>query len=117
MPWAKLIFIGTATNLDNMGIGVAYGLKRKAIPFLYNLIIAFISALVTFFAVISGGWLRQYISQNFADLSGGILIIFLGLYTLWQSRASATDPALQTLSTTETMSIISWQESIVLGFT
>src|SRR6185437_13610612 len=113
-------------NIDNLGIGVAYGIKRKLIPFWYNFIIALISAVITFVSVASGLWMRHYVPQTAADLGGGLLIIILGLFTIWQVyRQSSTceqqlhvaersDSAVVT-ETSHAITTVSWQESIMLG--
>ena len=127
--WLKLMFIGIATNIDNLGIGVAYGIKRKLIPFWYNVIIAVISAVITFVSVASGLWMRHYVPQAAADLGGGLLIIILGLFTIWQVYRQSNNADGQQLHVAERsdtttvagtlpsqpVNIVSWQESIMLG--
>lgn len=55
MHWISIILIGIAANLDNLGIGLAYGVKRVKIPVLSNAVIAIMSMIVTFVAVTAGG--------------------------------------------------------------
>jgi putative sporulation protein YtaF len=81
---STILLIGIASNLDNGGVGIAYGVRKISIPFWANLIIAVISGLCTALA----GYFGQYIARFFSPLAGNILgtvvLISVGLWVLWQ---------------------------------
>ncbi len=52
MHWITIILVGIAANLDNLGIGLAYGVKKTKIPFASNLTIAVVSMIVTYLSVL-----------------------------------------------------------------
>src|SRR5690242_4749963 len=88
MHWLTIILIGIAANLDNLGIGLAYGAKQTKIPIGSNIMIAFISMFITYVAVFTGGAITVYISPSIARFSGSLLLCIIGLWTLWSSRPS-----------------------------
>ena len=66
--------------LDNIVIGVAYGMKKTAIPFTSNLIIAIISSLGTLISMLFGKLLSSYISVYLSKAIGSSMIIIIGIY-------------------------------------
>lgn len=72
------ISIGIITNLDNLGIGISYGLQKIRIPFLSNLLIAIMSLFATAFAMVMGTFLSRVFPL--ANLIGALLLIAIGLW-------------------------------------
>ena len=72
------ISIGIIANLDNLGIGISYGLQKIRIPFSSNLLIAIMSLIATAFAINMGTFLSKIFP--FANLVGAILLISIGLW-------------------------------------
>ena len=79
------ILFSISSNLDNMVIGIAYGIKNIQIRFLSNILIAFITTLGTFISMHIGNLITQFISINIANMIGSSIIILLGFYFLIQS--------------------------------
>jgi putative sporulation protein YtaF len=92
MQWLSIVLIGIVANLDNLGIGVAYGVQSTRIPYLSNLIIAIIGAMITYLSVSLGGWIGTYISHHLANLGGGVLLILLGGWTIWSEIKKLSSP-------------------------
>ena len=72
------ISLGIICNLDNLGVGISYGLQKIRIPFPSNLLIAIMSAITTAFAMVMGTYLGRVFP--FANLLGAILLIAIGLW-------------------------------------
>ncbi|MFJ7732037.1 manganese efflux pump [Lysinibacillus sp. NPDC097231] len=117
MHWISIILIGIAANLDNLGIGLAYGVKRVRIPILSNAAIALMSMIVTYVAVTAGGTIVEFISPKAANLVGSLLLITIGLWTLVSNRFSQQGIAEKPeLFDEDKNHIISIREAITLGF-
>ncbi|MFI8495478.1 manganese efflux pump [Peribacillus butanolivorans] len=117
MHWLTIVLIGIAANLDNLGIGLAYGAKQTKIPIFSNVIIAIISMIITYIAVVAGGTIIEYISPSKANLLGSLLLCAIGLWTLLSKRFSKQE----TLKNPELIDedrdyTISCREAITLGF-
>jgi putative sporulation protein YtaF len=80
----EILLIGIASNLDNAGVGIAYGVRGIHISKSANLMIAVISFLMTLLSGIVGAWLSMYISLFVSHLIGAFVIVSVGIYVLYQ---------------------------------
>ncbi|PZV15095.1 MAG: hypothetical protein DCF20_11810 [Pseudanabaena sp.] len=80
-----LLLLAIAANLDNLGVGISYGLQKRYIPVFSNLIIALISTVLTFLAMICGQWLERVLPIWAANGIGASIIIGVGLWVCWES--------------------------------
>lgn len=116
MHWVTIILIGVAANLDNLGIGLAYGVKQTKIPMISNITIAFVAMVITYVAVVAGSEVTRYISPHNASFIGSLLLCGIGLWTLFSSRFNSQE----SLKNPEIMDrdmnrIISVKEAVPLG--
>lgn len=81
------VLIGLAGNLDNLGVGVAYGARRIGIPFLSNLLIALVATVGTGLLAYTGGSLKHLLSPAVAGAVSASCIIAVGFWVLWPRRA------------------------------
>jgi putative sporulation protein YtaF len=87
-----ILLLSLACSLDNIGIGVAYGVRKLSIPFGTNLLIAGLTAGGTLLVMLGGHLVTRLISAPRAMLSGGVIIILAGVWvvmqeTLWRQPA------------------------------
>ncbi|WP_342043763.1 sporulation membrane protein YtaF [Bacillus sp. OTU2372] len=129
MHLLSVLLIGIASNLDNLGISVSYGLRSTRIPFISNLIIGIISMLCAYFSIIAGRLISAFISIQIANLVGGLIIICIGIKCILESLFEKnetgevkidsnysqviTHPDLADVNDDQ---VISLKESIFLGF-
>jgi len=116
-----------ASNLDNLGICLSFGMKRTRIPWLPNILIACITMIGTYFSMRMGEWLVQFVSGELANWLGAIVIILIGMWTLWGSlRSPKVKEELDAPTLSEVLrdpihadqdhnQVISWRESLALG--
>jgi putative sporulation protein YtaF len=78
--------IGIAGNLDNLGVGVAYGVRRIGIPFRSNLFIAVVAAVGTVLTAYAGMGISRVLQPAFANVIGAGVIIAVGVWVLWPRR-------------------------------
>ena len=117
MYWITVILIGIAANLDNLGIGLAYGVKRVKIPLLSNVTIAIISMIVTFVAVTAGEKMIDFISIQIANFLGSLLLCLIGVWTILSKKFSKNGiMANPELFDEDKNFIISFREALTLGF-
>lgn len=79
-----LILIAIASNLDNGGVGIAYGVRNISIPLWANGMIAIISFLFTAFAGFFGQYLARFLSPAIGNLVGTGVLVSVGLWVLYQ---------------------------------
>lgn len=79
------ILFSISSNLDNIVIGIAYGIKKIKIGLLSNLLVAIITTFGTFISMEVGKWLTNWLPSNITKIIGSGIITLLGLYFLMHS--------------------------------
>jgi putative Mn2+ efflux pump MntP len=85
---------GLAANLDNVGIGIAYGAMRRPIRLFSNLLIALLTTCITILALAGGIEMRTLMPERLPDLLGGSLLIALAGVTFWADSANGANHGL-----------------------
>ena len=80
----SIILLALAVSLDSFSVGFTYGLRKMRIPFKSIAIIACCSAMTLTIAMSIGHLLQQFISPVFAEKMGGIILIILGVWVIYQ---------------------------------
>ncbi|MBA4537850.1 manganese efflux pump [Bacillus aquiflavi] len=81
-----IVIIGIASNLDNAGIGIAYGVQNICISPLSNIIIALFNGGATLISGLFGLWLSQWFSPLMGSLIGTVILVAIGVTMLYQAR-------------------------------
>ncbi|WP_180316810.1 sporulation membrane protein YtaF [Cytobacillus eiseniae] len=79
-----LLILAFAVSLDSFSVGLTYGIRKMRIPFKSIGIIAFCSAFALMAAMLIGRISAQFLSPVFAERLGGIILICLGAWVLFQ---------------------------------
>jgi putative sporulation protein YtaF len=80
----SLLVLAFAVSLDSFSVGFTYGLRKMKIPFKSILIIATCSALSLIIASGIGKFVSSILSPAITDRIGGIILILLGAWVLFQ---------------------------------
>ncbi|WP_410984449.1 sporulation membrane protein YtaF [Bacillus cereus] len=87
----SIFLIGIASNLDNAGVGIAYGIRKIRISWFNNCIIAFFGFFFTLLAGFFGNWISLFISDFMANLIGALVLSVIGVFVLCQPLLSKQD--------------------------
>jgi putative sporulation protein YtaF len=79
------LLFSLSSNLDNVVVGIAYGIKKIRIGIFANLIIAFITSTGTFLSMSVGAYISKFLPHSVANSLGAGVIIILGVYFVTQS--------------------------------
>lgn len=79
------LLFSISSNLDNIVIGIAYGIKKIRIGIIANLIIAVITSSGTFLSMLVGTYIAKFLSHSIANGLGAVVIAILGIYFVTQS--------------------------------
>lgn len=79
------LLFSLSSNLDNVVVGVAYGIKKIKIGTIVNLIIAAITSTGTFLSMSLGIYISKFLPHSVANALGAGAIIILGVYFVTQS--------------------------------
>ncbi|MDQ0199228.1 manganese efflux pump MntP [Neobacillus ginsengisoli] len=87
MTWLNAFIIanliGIGSNLDNTGVGMAYGIEKIKFPHWVNIIINFLGFFTAFLGAYMGKVFSQYTSKNSAQLVSCIVLCGVGLFILY----------------------------------
>lgn len=78
----SLLFLAFAVSLDSFGVGVTYGMRKITVPIRSILIIACCSGLVMLIAMSIGHGLSLLFTPEKAQITGGFILIGIGLWAL-----------------------------------
>jgi len=76
------VFFAISSSSDNFIIGLSYAAKKISINSFINLTVAFISCVGTIAAMIFGKILLRFISTEYTNMLGSIILVLIGLYML-----------------------------------
>lgn len=82
--YLALLILAFAVSLDSFGVGVTYGLRKMALPFLSVLFIMVCSAAAVMLAMWIGAGISTFLSPERAGTLGGIILIMIGSFALYQ---------------------------------
>lgn len=88
MELLSYILFALALNLDSFGVGVSYGARQIKVPLLSLSIISLISMAAISISMLGGQILLSFIPVYLAHRFGGILLMIIGLWVLYQTRRS-----------------------------
>ena len=80
----SIILLALAVSLDSFSVGFTYGLRKMRIPFKSIAIIACCSALTLTISMLIGHLLQQVLSPEFTGKMGGVILIILGVWVIYQ---------------------------------
>lgn len=84
VQFVSLALIALAVSLDSFSVGLTYGLRRMRLPFLSIVVIACCSSAMIFAATGLAHGLVAYFTPRMAERLGGLMLIGLGLWGLYQ---------------------------------
>lgn len=90
------VMLAMAVSLDGFGAGVTYGLRKTRIPLLSVLIISLCSGLVLGVSMQAGTLLQRFLTPSVASVIGAVILILLGLWSLYQQIRRRCEPEEET---------------------
>ncbi|WP_240418880.1 MntP/YtaF family protein [Paenibacillus periandrae] len=88
LPFISLMLLALAVSLDGFGVGVTYGLRKIRMPLVSIAIISGCSGIIIYTSMQIGVWISLYVDPVFAKSIGGIILIGIGMWALYQVLGS-----------------------------
>lgn len=92
MAWVAIVLIGITSNLDNLGAGMAIGLRTGPVALGPNTVIAAITMIATAVAMEAGGGIGRSVPASVASLLGGLVICAMGAWVVVVALRSPRRP-------------------------
>jgi putative sporulation protein YtaF len=86
-PILTSLWLAASTNVDNLGVGVAYGVKRIRIGATANLLIACCNCAGTYLSMKAGDSLVEHVPPAVCGTIGSGTIVLVGLWALLNTYA------------------------------
>ncbi|MCH7322937.1 sporulation membrane protein YtaF [Solibacillus sp. MA9] len=80
----SILLLGFALSLDSLTVGLTYGMRKVSIPFKSIFIISSTTFLVLLVAMGMGTIIEHFISYETEQRLGGIILIGIGIWVLYQ---------------------------------
>ncbi|CUH97597.1 putative membrane protein [Propionispora sp. 2/2-37] len=90
-----VMLLAIALSLDGFVAGIAYGLKKITIPYISLAIVGTITMLTTAAAVFCSSSVAEFINPHAAVISGALLLIAIGIFSLFQEYLTKSVPSYQ----------------------
>ncbi len=82
MNWFFVIALAISSSIDNLAVGVSYGVRDIRIPLAANLLIAAICFIFSELGILLGQSIATLLPGKLPDLVGAILLLLIGLRIL-----------------------------------
>ncbi len=76
------ILFSFSANIDNIAIGISYGIKKIHICIYKNIIIAFFTSFFTFLSMYLGNYIAILLSEKVSNILGPLVLLFIGFYSI-----------------------------------
>ncbi len=84
-----ILMLSLSSNTDNIGVGVAYGVRGVDVPFTSNFLIAVVTGVGTIASMLLGQTISFTMHARLAGIVGGAIILGIGCWVLICSARSA----------------------------
>ncbi len=86
MDFFSVVLLALSSNLDNLGVGISYGMRKVRIPWQSNLLIAFITSLGTLISMTFGSLVSYAMDPAVASTVGAFIIMGAGVWVIFLDR-------------------------------
>lgn len=108
------IVLSLSTNLDNLAVGISFGVRNCIVPTYANFAIAILSGLSTFISIYLGEQISQYLPPGFTGIIGSLILIIIGSATILQTfKSDSNEP--EDLNSSNSINRLNLRDSILLG--
>jgi putative sporulation protein YtaF len=86
MDFLSVVLLAISSNLDNLGVGISYGMRKVRIPWQSNLLIAFITSTGTLLSMTFGSLMSYAMDPAVASTVGAFIIMGAGVWVIFLDR-------------------------------
>ncbi|EGL15125.1 MULTISPECIES: sporulation membrane protein YtaF [unclassified Paenibacillus] len=79
MAWLLILGFAISSSLDNLGVGISYGIRKIRIGILSNLIVAAVCFLFSYTGIWFGKWISSVLPGMLPVLLGAFSLFFIGI--------------------------------------
>lgn len=114
----SVILFAISSNLDNLVVGLSYGIKKVHIPFIPSLIIGLLTLAGTAVSMILGRNLLPFLPEGVGRLLGSVIILLIGAYGILCfliKKSRRPEKSAKTVSNSLPPRLLTIREAFALG--
>ncbi|HBT71062.1 MAG TPA: sporulation membrane protein YtaF [Lysinibacillus sp.] len=129
MTWLIILAFTLSSSIDNLGVGLSYGIRKIHVSFGKNLLIAIICFVMSMGGITFGVWLSTILPGMLPVIFGALLLFIIGIRIILLAKPRKNEPSKEALQPKNGQSIfknpeeadfnksdeIGWGESTLLG--
>lgn len=85
MTWLFILGLALSSSLDNLGVGITYGIRKIRIGFSSNALISVVCFLFSYSGILFGNWISSVIPGLLPVLLSVFLLFVIGFRIIWLS--------------------------------
>ena len=85
MTWLFILGLALSSSLDNLGVGISYGIRKIRISLFSNSIISIVCFLFSFSGILFGKWISTVIPGILPILISVFILFAIGFRIIWLS--------------------------------
>lgn len=93
MTWLIILAFAISSSIDNLGVGMSYGLQKVEIRIRQNLLIAVICFLFSMGGIYFGIWIYNIIPGMLPVILGALLLMIIGIRIILLAKPTAKKPS------------------------
>lgn len=78
------IIFSLSANIDNIALGIAYGVKKIHISFIKNIFISLFTSIITIISMQLAKFIFFFLNENISNIIGSIALILIGLFGIFK---------------------------------
>ncbi|MFD2132453.1 manganese efflux pump [Pseudogracilibacillus auburnensis] len=114
-PWFIIVVLTISSSIDNLGVGLSYGIRKIRISIYSNFLIAVICFLFSVTGIYFGLWIATVLPGILPMILGAIILGIIGIRIILLTKPTKEKEEIAKLPTNTKTSYIGWGESIMLG--
>lgn len=79
MSWLIILAFAVSSSIDNLGVGISYGIRKIRVGVGANILIAVICFLMSIMGITFGMWLKKILPGMFPVIIGALLLVIIGI--------------------------------------
>lgn len=84
--FTSIFLLAIATNVDNLAVAIAYGVRKIKIGKASNLMISLVTGIGTYVSISVGMTIRNYLNASASNLIGSFVFVTIGLWVIWEAQ-------------------------------
>ena len=85
MTWLFIFGVALSSSLDNLGVGITYGIRKIRIGIISNLLISVVCFFFSYAGIAFGQWISTVIPGILPVLVSVVLLFAIGFQIIWMS--------------------------------